>query len=159
MVYLGNQQQRGVKMQINKIANAFIDLKLAARNFSTELQNINTTISNDTTNLELDTIHSNVLDLLNNKCISYDMQESFSTVDKLVLMYYNYDTNLQKVESLLILYNYRYKKKEINDSVYLVIDTFEIMDGRLRSKKPLMLNRSEERRVGKECRSRWSPYH
>src|SRR5690554_4081954 len=24
---------------------------------------------------------------------------------------------------------------------------------------PLMKNRSEERRVGKECRSRWSPYH
>ena len=24
---------------------------------------------------------------------------------------------------------------------------------------PLTLNRSEERRVGKECRSRWSPYH
>ena len=23
----------------------------------------------------------------------------------------------------------------------------------------LMLLRSEERRVGKECRSRWSPYH
>src|SRR2546430_17477139 len=23
----------------------------------------------------------------------------------------------------------------------------------------LFLNRSEERRVGKECRSRWSPYH
>ena len=23
----------------------------------------------------------------------------------------------------------------------------------------LMLSRSEERRVGKECRSRWSPYH
>ena len=22
-----------------------------------------------------------------------------------------------------------------------------------------MMNRSEERRVGKECRSRWSPYH
>ena len=22
-----------------------------------------------------------------------------------------------------------------------------------------VLNRSEERRVGKECRSRWSPYH
>ena len=22
-----------------------------------------------------------------------------------------------------------------------------------------LLNRSEERRVGKECRSRWSPYH
>ena len=23
----------------------------------------------------------------------------------------------------------------------------------------LMMDRSEERRVGKECRSRWSPYH
>ena len=25
--------------------------------------------------------------------------------------------------------------------------------------KPLAVRRSEERRVGKECRSRWSPYH
>ena len=24
---------------------------------------------------------------------------------------------------------------------------------------PYGMNRSEERRVGKECRSRWSPYH
>ena len=23
----------------------------------------------------------------------------------------------------------------------------------------MVINRSEERRVGKECRSRWSPYH
>ena len=27
------------------------------------------------------------------------------------------------------------------------------------SEVPMVLNRSEERRVGKECRSRWSPYH
>src|SRR3712207_7897244 len=25
--------------------------------------------------------------------------------------------------------------------------------------RPVDVNRSEERRVGKECRSRWSPYH
>ena len=25
--------------------------------------------------------------------------------------------------------------------------------------RELISNRSEERRVGKECRSRWSPYH
>ena len=25
--------------------------------------------------------------------------------------------------------------------------------------QPYLLIRSEERRVGKECRSRWSPYH
>ena len=28
-----------------------------------------------------------------------------------------------------------------------------------RGKKVLVVDRSEERRVGKECRSRWSPYH
>jgi len=28
-----------------------------------------------------------------------------------------------------------------------------------KAKKPVFLKRSEERRVGKECRSRWSPYH
>ena len=27
------------------------------------------------------------------------------------------------------------------------------------NKKKVILTRSEERRVGKECRSRWSPYH
>ena len=27
------------------------------------------------------------------------------------------------------------------------------------SRRAVMYNRSEERRVGKECRSRWSPYH
>ena len=26
-------------------------------------------------------------------------------------------------------------------------------------KDPFQITRSEERRVGKECRSRWSPYH
>ena len=33
------------------------------------------------------------------------------------------------------------------------IFTLEVADS------PLDLCRSEERRVGKECRSRWSPYH
>src|SRR2546425_9138753 len=28
-----------------------------------------------------------------------------------------------------------------------------------RTNSPYFLERSEERRVGKECRSRWSPYH
>ena len=29
----------------------------------------------------------------------------------------------------------------------------------LEERRALELERSEERRVGKECRSRWSPYH
>ena len=32
-------------------------------------------------------------------------------------------------------------------------------DARLRRITRYRYNRSEERRVGKECRSRWSPYH
>src|ERR1035437_6584250 len=35
------------------------------------------------------------------------------------------------------------------------IDEFELLRDNLHGYK----NRSEERRVGKECRSRWSPYH
>ena len=34
-----------------------------------------------------------------------------------------------------------------------------IMPKRLIAMKLFMKERSEERRVGKECRSRWSPYH
>ena len=38
-------------------------------------------------------------------------------------------------------------------------NTIEIADGKLIAKFPYFVLRSEERRVGKECRSRWSPYH
>ena len=34
-----------------------------------------------------------------------------------------------------------------------------INDGLISATKLNKLTRSEERRVGKECRSRWSPYH
>src|SRR2546427_6839285 len=33
------------------------------------------------------------------------------------------------------------------------------LTARLRARFPAVRARSEERRVGKECRSRWSPYH
>ena len=42
-------------------------------------------------------------------------------------------------------------------------DMFAIQEGRTSQLKDMMIlneySRSEERRVGKECRSRWSPYH
>ena len=38
----------------------------------------------------------------------------------------------------------------------MVVDTLENLE-KYASLNPLF--RSEERRVGKECRSRWSPYH
>src|SRR5258707_15519911 len=35
-----------------------------------------------------------------------------------------------------------------------------VVEGRVRELHPMVREeRSEERRVGKECRSRWSPYH
>ena len=40
---------------------------------------------------------------------------------------------------------------ENNDKLEIIVE-----DGNIRIRK---LCRSEERRVGKECRSRWSPYH
>src|SRR3712207_7073841 len=39
------------------------------------------------------------------------------------------------------------------------VDLARQRDRRLRPPRARLLGRSEERRVGKECRSRWSPYH
>ena len=38
-------------------------------------------------------------------------------------------------------------------------ETKKILVSDVRMKRYVRLTRSEERRVGKECRSRWSPYH
>ena len=49
------------------------------------------------------------------------------------------------------------------DNKILDLSTIEIVNTAKRTgaqvKGPIPLQRSEERRVGKECRSRWSPYH
>ena len=54
---------------------------------------------------------------------------------------------------------YDFSFEPTNEDLLQLIDTIY-----LQSKKALLNNkhqivRSEERRVGKECRSRWSPYH
>ena len=43
----------------------------------------------------------------------------------------------------------------------LVSGSIEVLEGieNLITKQDSKIRRSEERRVGKECRSRWSPYH
>ena len=57
-------------------------------------------------------------------------------------------------------------QKSLNDlEQYTRRDCLEIRgiplpeDSRLEDTNDMLLQRSEERRVGKECRSRWSPYH
>ena len=42
---------------------------------------------------------------------------------------------------------------------YVVDKTMMICDFLARGNEVTLITRSEERRVGKECRSRWSPYH
>ena len=46
--------------------------------------------------------------------------------------------------------------KMLEDVGYFCVDNLPVA---LLDKFAEMLLRSEERRVGKECRSRWSPYH
>ena len=49
---------------------------------------------------------------------------------------------------------FRYQAKYAADDLGLTGWVCNLCDGRVE-----MEVRSEERRVGKECRSRWSPYH
>ena len=48
---------------------------------------------------------------------------------------------------------------DLVDAVYDVPEETEIREGAPEYTGRLCVIRSEERRVGKECRSRWSPYH
>ena len=45
-------------------------------------------------------------------------------------------------------------KEKVEEIVKSIPTPFHLYD-----EKGIRANRSEERRVGKECRSRWSPYH
>ena len=49
----------------------------------------------------------------------------------------------------------------VQPNVYIFDDSFSALDFKTDAqlRKELRTTRSEERRVGKECRSRWSPYH
>ena len=56
------------------------------------------------------------------------------------------------------LFNFDYNQiKQV--VLNLVINSFDAIEGEGRIKIQIRSSRSEERRVGKECRSRWSPYH
>ena len=49
--------------------------------------------------------------------------------------------------------------KDINDLFLKVVDLVTQARERVATAVNIAEVRSEERRVGKECRSRWSPYH
>ena len=61
------------------------------------------------------------------------------------------------------LASYRMRLKEFDDFPHIkakYIEAFgRMLEARRAAGKETKCDRSEERRVGKECRSRWSPYH
>ena len=65
---------------------------------------------------------------------------------------------MAKVKEQFADYNLRtiYKKMNEKRSLLLCIDALDMVT---EHGEPNPCMRSEERRVGKECRSRWSPYH
>ena len=48
---------------------------------------------------------------------------------------------------------------DINDGRQIFIQESEFKKAKNNDEEYNSFDRSEERRVGKECRSRWSPYH
>ena len=75
------------------------------------------------------------------------MQEAFNTVNTVT-------KNIEEIKN---------KQTEMNNIITDIKNTLEGTNRRRqRHPTPVLLpgkSRSEERRVGKECRSRWSPYH
>ena len=49
------------------------------------------------------------------------------------------------------------ERKDLNNRI--ADNAGKITSAEIRSEPTRFIARSEERRVGKECRSRWSPYH
>ena len=81
---------------------------------------------------------------MKNKWLNVDVKNTTQIVkEKLISKYLDKDSpkNLSKSTDINVLLN-RVKTNQKNES-----------------RKKLYFSRSEERRVGKECRSRWSPYH
>src|SRR2546430_12282248 len=66
----------------------------------------------------------------------------------------NYDKHIITLEDP-IEYYHKHKKSLVNQRE-IGVDVGDFKEG---IRRALRMARSEERRVGKECRSRWSPYH
>ena len=70
--------------------------------------------------------------------------------------------NYMKIEfdkmDVTLLPNFKGGEKEFAANMFFD-GTNRIFKGRLVPGASIGMHRSEERRVGKECRSRWSPYH
>ena len=60
---------------------------------------------------------------------------------------------------ILDLHGYRHHEVDLVVENFLYLNQDQMPLTVICGNSEKMLSRSEERRVGKECRSRWSPYH
>ena len=73
-----------------------------------------------------------------------------------IKLYYHYNAGVSiEIDDMLLIFNYW------SGGEHPIAEQAQIRLEKLRQyqKVYVFLLRSEERRVGKECRSRWSPYH
>src|SRR3712207_9356582 len=67
--------------------------------------------------------------------------------------------NKRTIAKADVLYGVTMEERGVSKLVGMRLATEKGSDGQLRADPRRNNLRSEERRVGKECRSRWSPYH
>ena len=65
----------------------------------------------------------------------------------------------QQLEEELDAEQMEFLAEEAPEQVLTMLKTKGYFNGKVTVSRKGITTRSEERRVGKECRSRWSPYH
>ena len=97
-------------------------------------------------------------------------EKSIKDYTKFILDKYDISYEDEDIDSLMFSFGFKYEEDySMSKEKFIMIDKriLLVMQNTIRSlilqvKQQEQLNsilRSEERRVGKECRSRWSPYH
>ena len=89
-------------------------------------------------------------------------------VDDAVKVIYDRDSTLAVIDTIKVRISERAKQHKETEVVFYDVSGLReaqkqlnaiVADNQIALTAPAHLYRSEERRVGKECRSRWSPYH
>ena len=87
----------------------------------------------------------------------FDDEETFINSVRLALAF-----NADLAEAVILLFQLEIisdikAAEELNENLYY--ELWDSLNGNYGVQGETAQDRSEERRVGKECRSRWSPYH
>ena len=136
---------------------AFDDLTHEYRRYAYKVEHCNADWS-----MSVDLFVSNYVDGFNVDNVIEDVEQSINT--NMLYTHYRFQIPNERCR-LKMSGNYRVTIYDANDDDKVVAECcFMVIEPRMGVKLSVDANtdkrsRSEERRVGKECRSRWSPYH